>query len=53
MKDLAKSYGISEVSLRKYCRQLNVPFQSGYWTKVRNGSNPKRIYYLILMAIIR
>lgn len=44
MKDLAKSYGISEVSLRKYCRQLNVPFpQSGYWTKVRNGSNPKRI----------
>lgn len=44
MKDLAKSYGISEASLRKYCRQLNVPFpQSGYWTKVRNGSNPKRI----------
>lgn len=43
MKDLAKSYGISEVSLRKYCRQLNVPFpQSGYWTKVKNGSNPKR-----------
>jgi hypothetical protein len=44
MKDLAKTYGISEVSLRKYCRKLNVPFpQRGYWTKVRNGSNPKKM----------
>jgi hypothetical protein len=44
MKDLAKSYSISEASLRKYCRKLNVPFpQSGYWIKVRNGSNPKKI----------
>lgn len=44
MKDLAKTYGISEISLRKYCRKLNVPFpQSGYWTKVRNGSNPKKM----------
>lgn len=44
MKDLAKIYGVSEMSLRKYCRKLNVPFpQSGYWTKVKNGSNPKKI----------
>lgn len=44
MKELAKLYGISEATLRKYCRKLNVPFpQSGYWIKVKNGSNPKKV----------
>lgn len=44
MKDVAKSYNISEASLRKYCRQLSIPFpERGYWIKVRNGSNPKRM----------
>ncbi|WP_434306140.1 hypothetical protein [Clostridium botulinum] len=44
MKELANKYGISEATLRKYCRSLNVPIpQSGYWMKVRNGSRPKKI----------
>lgn len=54
MKDLAKNYNVSEASLRKYCRKLNVPFpQSGYWIKVRNGSNPKKLTYLNLMEKIK
>ncbi|MBC5628670.1 hypothetical protein H8S20_07185 [Clostridium sp. NSJ-6] len=44
MKELANKYGISEATLRKHCRALKVPIpQSGYWIKVNNGSNPKRI----------
>lgn len=44
MRDLAKVYGITEITLRKYCRKLNVPFpQTGYWNKVNKGNNPKKI----------
>ncbi|WP_147585055.1 hypothetical protein [Clostridium amazonitimonense] len=44
MKELAIKYGLSEATLRKHCRSLNVPIpQSGFWMKVRNGSNPKKI----------
>lgn len=42
MKELAHQYGVSEATLRKHCRALNVPIpQSGYWMKVRNGSPTK------------
>ncbi|EPS51451.1 hypothetical protein CFSAN002367_07095 [Clostridium botulinum CFSAN002367] len=54
MKELANKYGISEATLRKYCRSLNVPIpQSGYWMKVRNGSRPKKFPCLILTVIIK
>lgn len=43
MKELADKYGISEDILRKHCRSLKVPIpQSGYWMRVRKGSNPKK-----------
>lgn len=43
MKELAKSYEISESTLRKYCRQLEVPFpQRGYWGSIAMGGTPKK-----------
>jgi len=38
MTKLAKSYGLSDVGLRKKCKKLNIPLpQSGYWAKKQFG----------------
>lgn len=43
MGAVAKRYGISDVMLKKICRQLQVPSPPrGYWAKVNAGQQPKR-----------
>lgn len=40
---LAPTYGISDVALKKICKQLNVPTPPpGYWTQIRAGWKIKR-----------
>lgn len=39
---VAKRYGISDVALRKICRQLAVPVPPlGYWANVAAGKEPR------------
>jgi hypothetical protein len=38
VRDVARSYGISDVRLGKVCRKLRVPVPPrGYWARVRSG----------------
>ena len=38
MSKLAPTYGISDVMLKKICRQLDIPTPPrGYWAKVQNN----------------
>ena len=38
MSKLAPQYGISDVMLKKICRQMNIPTPPrGYWAKVQNN----------------
>ncbi len=40
---VAKSYGVSDVAIRKICRSMKIPTPSnGYWTKLRHGKPVKR-----------
>lgn len=40
MRDVAKRYGISDVMLKKVCKQLDVPTPPrGYWAKVQAGQS--------------
>lgn len=44
LREVAKTYGVSDVYLGKICRQLNVPLPGrGYWAKIRAGKKPRRI----------
>jgi hypothetical protein len=43
VRDVAKSYGISDVRLGKVCRMLYVPVPPrGYWARVRGGSKARK-----------
>lgn len=43
MRNVAKRYGISDVMLKKICKQLDVPTPPrGYWAKVKSGQSPKK-----------
>ncbi len=44
VRDVARSYGISDVWLAKICRKLSVPRPPrGYWLRMRNGWPEKRL----------
>jgi hypothetical protein len=43
MTTLAKGYGISDVSLGKICKKLNIPKpEAGYWAKIAAGKIVKQ-----------
>ena len=43
VRDVAKSYGISDVRLGKVCRKLRVPVPPrGYWARVRSGYRARK-----------
>lgn len=44
MSKLAKDYEISDVSLKKICKKLNVPTPPrGYWARIYGSQKPKRM----------
>ncbi len=43
VRQVAKTYGVSDVALAKICRRLNVPVPGrGHWARVAAGQKPKR-----------
>jgi len=43
VRTVAKRYGISDTTLRKHCKDLNVPLPPrGYWVKIAAGKHPRR-----------
>lgn len=44
MVKVAKSYGVSDVAVKKWCKKLNIPTPGlGYWAKIEHGKNVKQI----------
>jgi hypothetical protein len=43
MVKVAKSYGVSDVAVKKWCKRLNIPTPGlGYWAKVQHGKKVKQ-----------
>ena len=44
MVKVAKSYGVSDVAVKKWCKKLNIPTPGlGYWAKIEHGKKVKQI----------
>ena len=44
MVKVAKSYGVSDVAVKKWCKKLNIPTPGlGYWAKIEHGKKVKHI----------
>lgn len=43
VSEVAKKYGISDATLRKHCKRLQIPLPPrGYWQKIKNGDKANK-----------